>query len=134
MVRRKKDSTIARKQTRDGTPNIFDGIKFKSKLETNTYRALKEPGIIARYEPESFTILPAFSFMGAKIRAITYKPDFIYANYIIECKGFGNDAWPIREKLFKYYLHSTASDYKFYVIRNMKEVTELIKEINQHND
>ena len=133
MVRRKKNSKNTR-QARDGTPNIFDGIKFKSKLETNTYRAMKEAGIIAKYEPESFTILPAFSFMGAKIRAITYKPDFIYANYIIECKGFGNDAWPIREKLFKYYLHSTASDYKYYVVRNMKEVLEVIQEIKQHND
>lgn len=133
MVRRKKNSTIARKQTRDGTPNTFDGIKFRSKLETNTYRALKEAGIIARYEPESFTILPAFSFMGVKVRPITYKPDFIYANYIIECKGFGNESWPLREKLFKYYLHSTASDYKFYVIRNMKELNELILEIKQDN-
>lgn len=124
----KKNSKNTR-QARDGTPNIFDGIKFKSKLESNTYRALKEAGIIAKYEPESFTILPAFVFMGLKVRPITYKPDFIYANYIIECKGFANDSFPLREKLFKYFLYNTASDYKFYVIRNMKEVIELISKI-----
>lgn len=133
MVRqtRKKNSKNTR-QARDGTPNMLDGIKFKSKLESNTYRVMKEAGIIAKYEPESFTILPAFAFMGLKVRPITYKPDFIYKDFIIECKGFGNDAWPLREKLFKYYLFSTNSKYKFYVVRNLKEVNELILEIKQN--
>lgn len=42
-----------------------------------------------------------------------------------------NNNGPIREKLIKYYLLNEHSNYKFYVIRNMKEVEELIKIIKQ---
>lgn len=121
QIKRKKG------KVKNATPNIYDGIKFRSKLETYTYKKLKEANIYSEYEQHRYELLPAFTFQGSKIRAITYLPDFVGDNFIIECKGFPNEAWPLREKLFKYYLRDTK--YKFYIVHTQKEVDKLISEL-----
>lgn len=63
---------------------------------------------------------------------MTYLPDFVGNGFIIECKGFGNDAWPLREKLFKYYLSNNMPNIKFYVVRNQKEVDKLVTELRKN--
>lgn len=75
--------------------------------------------------------MPKFEFQGKKIRAITYLPDFIGNNFIIECKGFKTDTWPLREKLFNYYLFRFEPNIKFYVVHNQKQVDELIKHLKE---
>lgn len=121
QIKRKKG------KVKNATPNEYDGIKFRSKLETYTYKKLKEANIYSEYEQHRYELLPAFTFQGNKVRAITYLPDFVGDNFIIECKGFPNEAWPLREKLFKYYLKDT--NYKFYVVHTQKEVDKLISEL-----
>lgn len=121
QIKRKKG------KVKNATPNEYDGIKFRSKLETYTYKKLKEANIYSEYEQHRYELLPAFTFQGNKVRAITYLPDFVGNNFIIECKGFPNEAWPLREKLFKYYLKDT--NYKFYVVHTQKEVDKLISEL-----
>lgn len=121
QIKRKKG------KVKNATPNEYDGIKFRSKLETYTYKKLKEANIYSEYEQHRYELLPAFTFQGSKIRAITYLPDFVGDNFIIECKGFPNEAWPLREKLFKYYLRDTK--YKFYIVHTQKEVDKLISEL-----
>lgn len=121
QIKRKKG------KVKNATPNEYDGIKFRSKLETYTYKKLKEANIYSEYEQHRYELLPAFTFQGSKIRAITYLPDFVGDNFIIECKGFPNEAWPLREKLFKYYLKDT--NYKFYIVHTQKEVDKLISEL-----
>lgn len=126
-----------RKQTRkknegrvkNATPNIVDGIKFRSKLESYTYKKLKEANIYAEYEQHRYELLPAFEFSGKKIRAITYLPDFVGYGFIIECKGFPNEAWPLREKLFKYYMNRFLPNHRFYLVHTQKEVDEMIDEL-----
>lgn len=121
---------IAQKKTatkvNNATPNEFDGIKFKSKLETYTYQKLQENGIDAAYEGERFTLIPAFNYQNEAIRAMTYLPDFVGKDFIIECKGFGNDAFPLRWKIFKYVLFQQKSNYKLYLVRNKQEVDQVI--------
>lgn len=121
---------IAQKRTatkvNNATPNEFDGIKFKSKLETYTYQKLQENGIDAAYEGEQFTLIPAFNYQNEAIRAMTYLPDFVGKDFIIECKGFGNDAFPLRWKIFKYVLFQQKSNYKLYLVRNKQEVDQVI--------
>lgn len=97
--RKKKEGKV-----RNATPNEYDGIKFRSKLETYTYKKLKEANIMADYEMHRYELLPAFTFNNKKYRAMTYLPDFVGDNFVIECKGYPNEAWPLREKLFRYYL------------------------------
>ena len=131
---------MARKRTKkegrikNATPTQYDGIKFRSKLEVYTYKKLKEANIYAEYEQYRYMLLPSFIFENKTVRAITYLPDFVGSNFIIECKGFPNEAWPLREKLFKYYLTNNMPNYSFYLVRNQKQVDELINKLKNERD
>ena len=105
------------------------GINFRSKLECYTYEAFMEAGIPVKYEPKHFELLPRFEYLGEKIRPITYLPDFIGKNFIVECKGLIGDSFPLRYKLFKYYLKRHRSKKRCYLVRNHKQVDEMIKDI-----
>lgn len=114
------------------------GIHFRSKLELYTYEAFIRAGIPVKYEPKHFTLLPKFEFLGEKIRPITYLPDFIgkykKISFIIECKGLIGDSFPLRWKLFKYYLKKHRSKAKCFLVRNHKQVDELIQELLSQNN
>lgn len=118
-------------KVRNATPNIYDGIKFRSKLETYTYKKLKEAGIDAEYESTHFELIPKFEYNGEKVKAMTYLPDFVGKNFIIECKGLVTDSFPLRWKIFKYYLKQENKDYKLFLVRNQKQVDEMINELSK---
>lgn len=118
-------------KVRNATPNIYDGIKFRSKLETYTYKKLKEAGIDAEYESTHFELVPKFEYNGEKVRAMTYLPDFVGKNFIIECKGLVTDSFPLRWKIFKYYLKQENKDYKLFLVRNQKQVDEMVNELSK---
>ncbi len=122
---------IQNKKVKNATKIEIDGIKFRSKLEAYTYKKLKEVKLYAEYESQKFELLPAFTFQDTKVRAITYTPDFVGKDFIIECKGFPNDAYPLKKKLFEYYLVTHNIDYKYYVVHNQKEVDQLIESLKQ---
>jgi hypothetical protein len=117
------------KKIKNATPFEHDGIKFRSKLEMFTYCEFKKLGIMLDYEARNFELIPSFLFMGKKIRPMTYTPDFMHEKFILECKGFGNDQWPIKEKLFKWFLSRHNISAPFYVVSTQKEVIALIDEI-----
>lgn len=110
------------------------GIHFRSKLECYTYEAFMNAGITVKYEPKHFELLPKFEYLGEKIRPITYLPDFIGNGFVVECKGLMGDSFPLRYKLFKYYLHKHHSKMKCYLVRNHKQVDEMIKELLSHKN
>lgn len=118
-------------KVKNATPNIYNGIKFRSKLETYTYQKLEESKINVEYETHRYELLPAFTFGDKKYRPMTYLPDFVGDNFVIECKGFPNEAWPLREKLFNYYLYSHEPNTKFYVVHTKKEVDELVDKLKK---
>ena len=118
-------------KVRNATPNIYDGIKFRSKLETYTYKKLKEAGIDAEYESTHFELIPKFEYNGEKVRAMTYLPDFVGKNFIIECKGLVTDSFPLSWKIFKYYLKQENKDYKLFLVRNQKQVDEMVNELSK---
>lgn len=118
-------------KVRNAIPNIYDGIKFRSKLETYTYKKLKEAGIDAEYESTHFELIPKFEYNGEKVRAMTYLPDFVGKNFIIECKGLVTDSFPLRWKIFKYYLKQENKDYKLFLVRNQKQVDEMVNELSK---
>ena len=118
-------------KVKNAQPNIYDGIRFRSKLETYTYKKLKEANILADYEPTHFMLIPKFEYQGEKVRAMTYLPDFIGKDFIIECKGIMGDAFPLRWKIFKYTLMNSNSNYKLYLVRNKKQVDELINSLKK---
>lgn len=116
-------------RVRNATKVTKYGINFRSKLECYTYEAFMEAGIPVKYEPKHFELLPRFEYLGEKIRPITYLPDFIGKNFIVECKGLMGDSFPLRYKLFKYYLKRHRSKKRCYLVRNHKQVDEMIKDI-----
>ena len=118
-------------KVKNATPNIYNGIKFRSKLETYCYKKLKEANIFAEYEMHRYELLPKFTFDKSTVRAMTYLPDFVGNGFIIECKGYPNEAWPLREKLFKYYLTKNEPNTKFYLVRTQKQVDALIDILKQ---
>lgn len=122
------------KKIKNATPIEADGIKFRSKLELYTYKKLKEANIVTEYEQHKYELLPAFVFHGKKIRAMTYLPDFVGKGFIIECKGFANDAFPLRKKLFEFWLSVHEPETQYHVVRTQKEVDQLVETLKSLNN
>ena len=124
---------INKQRVKNATKVSRYGINFRSKLECYTYEAFTNAGISVKYEPKHFELLPKFEYLGEKIRPITYLPDFLgtykVKSFMVECKGLIGDSFPLRYKLFKYYLHKHRSKMKCYLVRNQKQVDEMIKDI-----
>ncbi|MCK9544657.1 MAG: DUF1064 domain-containing protein [Novosphingobium sp.] len=121
QISRKKNVKV-----KNATPMTCDGIKFRSKLEVYCYKKLLQNNIKADYEIQTFTVLESFKYLNEVIRKITYTPDFIGEEFIIECKGMMNDAFPLRYKLFKYFLFKNGLEYDLYLPRNQKDVDKMI--------
>ena len=108
----------------------YDGQKFKSGLELFCYKSLQENNISFTYQPTSYVLIKKFKSefrcyedtgkiirdknkkilsstkrfdLIENVREIAYTPDFcgVDNDWIIETKGFANDAFPLRWKLFK---------------------------------
>lgn len=127
MIKRKKGLG----KVRNATANTYDGIKFRSKLETYCYKKLKEANIDAKYEAEHFLLIPKFEYNEEKVRPMTYLPDFVGKDFIIECKGMITDSFPLRWKIFKYSLFTQGKNPKLYLVRNQKQVDQMITELLQ---
>ena len=141
----------ANKKVRNATAKVYKGIHFRSKLELFTYLKLEEAEIPVLYEKRKFELLEGFHFPHTsmepnthkeyvdnttKVRSITYTPDFVDPNgkWIIEVKGFANDVFPLKWKLFKQYIMQNKLEYKLYLPKNQKQVLEtieLIKELSR---
>jgi hypothetical protein len=123
------DHSTSNKKVKNATPLEYDGINFKSKLEMYCYKLLRENNIPVEYEVEKFLILKPFVYNEESVRGMTFTPDFVGDNFVVECKGFMNDAFPLRWKLFKYYLSSNKLRYDLYLPRNKKDVELVVQEI-----
>jgi hypothetical protein len=135
---RKKGPVVSKKV-------VYDGITFASGLEKYMYKALKEAGISADYESQSFELLPSFTFKNdcverqsngkgdfvnrgnKKVLNLKYTPDFIGIDFIIETKGRANDSFPLRWKLFKYLMTLMCDNRTLYKPQSQKECDETIK-------
>jgi len=117
----------------NATPLTYNKIKFKSKLEVFMYKQLRAAKIKFDYEKQTFVLIEGFSYMGRKIRPITYTPDFVLKDYpiIIETKGFMTEVFRIKMKLFKWMLSQQKDDRLIYTPRNQKDCLEVINKIKQ---
>ena len=102
----------------NATEITYKSQKFKSKLEFKCYLLFKHTGIELKYQETKTTIFSDFKtnftsfetknnkliLSNNKIRSITYTPDFIYEDdnilIIIETKGYKNDVYPYKKKLY----------------------------------
>jgi len=141
--KRKKGPVQSRKVT-------ADGIQFASGLEKYMYLALKQAGITALYEGQTFELIESFDFPfecyercangkgvyknrgNKKILNIKYTPDFVGKGFIIECKGRANESFPLRWKIFKKLIaERRLGPFTLYKPQNQKECDETVKLILQ---
>ena len=123
-----------------------DGIQMKSKIERTIYLALKELGITPQYEGETFVYWkdrkPKTLFYDRsskrqlrlnmkKLISIKYTPDFIFMydgiKVIIEVKGWENDSFPLRKKLFRGYLDTLPYPVVYAEIFTKKQLLEFME-------
>ena len=136
-----------RSKVKNAVKNEYNGITFQSKLELYCYKELKSNKIDVEYEETTFTIFDAIVYpqacyegtskklyeKGSKIRPITYTPDFVdpKGKWIIETKGYANESFPLRWKLFKKHLKDNNKQYVLFMPRNKKQVDEVVDLIKQ---
>lgn len=139
------------KKVRNARESEYDGIKFKSELEKYIYKNLVAGGFNPRYEPETFVVWkgvkPATRFYtqrknrttkrnelvinSAKLQDIEYTPDFVLdyegIKVIIEAKGFPNELYTLRRKLFRAYLETLDYPVVFAEIHSIKHLRDFIE-------
>lgn len=141
-IKRQKQTN---KKVLNATETIVDGIKYRSKLESYAASRLKEAGIEVTYEEHVFTLMEKFEFEGEiyephkvknkkqfvqvsnNVRAITYTPDFVNLEkkFIIEVKGYANDVFPIKWKLFKDSIKNQG--YTLFLPSTQQQVKEMVQ-------
>lgn len=142
------------KKIKNAEKEEFNGIKFKSKIEAMVFKSLLQLGFNPEYEAHKFVLIDGFAptvpFYKAdkdgvvknntkKIINITYTPDISFVTkdgttVIIEVKGFSNDTYPIKEKLFRALLEKEYPNYIFAFIKNKKQLLQLIDIIKSNYD
>lgn len=147
------------KKIKNANPYRYDGIDFKSKLERDAYAAFKKADLDVKYEACTFplqeTFVPTVPFYRStkclpfrnnktRVPAITYTPDFIIRHglklVIIEMKGFPNDVYPVKKKLFRKFLEgmleeaiqvNAGAKVLFFELKSMREVNKTIDIIKE---
>lgn len=91
------------KERYGNTKVSYDGYSFASKLEAAIYQILK-----LRMHAGEIKSIQCQDHIYLTLARIEYQPDFkcIDANgevFHVEAKGYANDKWPMKKKLWKYY-------------------------------
>lgn len=155
------------KKIKNATPLQYNGIQFRSKLEVTCYKTLIACGFKPLYEERKFVLWQGFvptvpfytknSFKKGtcslellssktaldrrKIDSWSYTPDitFEFKKYMIfiEVKGFQNDVYSYKKKLFRKLLEDMQSKdsehvYEFWEIHSKAQLLECIKHLNEN--
>ena len=131
------------KKVRNAQKLSFDGVEFKSHLEVACYKKLKEHNIHFEYEKHKFTLFEGFKpikflcYMPnkigdmaldlVKVRDMTYTPDFVGENWIIETKGRSNDLYPLKLKMFRKFMEGNTKYKVFMEPHNIKQILQCIE-------
>lgn len=110
----------------------YGGKKFRSTLEAETAKTLDALGIPYEYETRKLVLQEGFRcpFQKERVRDLTYTPDFILGNILLECKGFETPEWKIKKKLVFKYLLDKWPEAIFYQIHDCKK--SLLEILDRH--
>jgi hypothetical protein len=144
------------KKVKNAQSISYDGINFKSRLECNCYKLLKEAGFEPLYEPVKYKLLPSSQLevgivytprkkdltKSSSYRDLTYTPDFEFLfgdrHIYYDAKGKPNDAYPLKKKLFLHYLEDVGEPYIFFEPHNIAQIRQSINilrhELYQQNN
>lgn len=106
LIQFKKPMESGNRRVRNATKVVIGEIKFDSKLESYMYGLLEDYGIDFEFQ-RIFELQSKFRYQGDAIRAITWKADFWVPalNMVIDAKGYPNDIFPLKLKMFKHAIH-----------------------------
>ena len=108
----------------------------------------EEAGIVSDYEKHKYVLQSGFYYSSemyephkthgyvtttTKIRDITYPPDFVdpHGRWVIEVKGYANDVFPIKWKMFKNHLMQLEEPPVLFLPKNQKQVLQTIELIQE---
>lgn len=120
------------KKIKNATPTIYKGVQYRSKLEVRFAMMLDAEKIPFAYEEETWVVLDKQTYMGKTIRCVTYTPDFIIGNVVVEIKGFRNDVFPLKRKLIIKFINENRPDTLFFeakTVADMRIVVDFIKRL-----
>ncbi len=120
------------KKIKNATPTIYKGVQYRSKLEVRFAMMLDAEKIPFAYEEETWVVLDKQTYMGKTIRCVTYTPDFIIGNVVVEIKGFRNDVFPLKRKLIIKFINENRPDTLFFeakTVADMRMVVDFIKRL-----
>jgi hypothetical protein len=130
---------------------VYNGIKYKSMLEVTCATLLDQSGISFQYEPYEMVLVHGSKYPGqiyekqvkkkvrtygparGNIRSISYTPDFVGENWIIETKGYETPEFKMKWKLFQHELMKQNKTPHLFKPTNKREIIEsinLIKALN----
>ena len=135
------------KKIKNACAKSFNNIVFKSQLEVVIYKELLRAGFNPKYEERKFVIWegikPTKPFYNrdiqtkmlkldmGKMRDITYTPDFTFEYkghlIIVEAKGFENDTFPIKKKLFRGLLEKMETPVIYFEVYTKKQLLQAIE-------
>lgn len=141
---------------KNASPKEFNGIKFKSKLEVDVYKTLLQANFLPEYEKHTWILFNGFTptipfytkntfkrknknieVLSEKnvkdnraIQDITYTPDFVFTYnnklIIVEVKGFRNDTFPLKFKMFRKVLENSNQPVELWEIFTKRQLLECI--------
>lgn len=149
----------------NANPKEYNNIKFKSLSEVMVYKTLLAEGFNPQYEENTYVIFDGFvphipfytknkfkrknknievlSHNTVKdnrpVDGITYTPDFVFEyngkTIIIEVKGFANDVFPYKFKMFRKLLeYELNGNYEIWEIFTKTQLLELINNLKVSNN
>ena len=141
------------KKIKNATLIEVDGIQMKSKIEGTIYNALKSLGFVPQYESETFIYWKAgrpktffydrdshrqLRLNMKKLIDMKYTPDFIFMyegiKVIIEVKGWENDNFSIKKKLFRAYLDKLSYPVVYAEIFTKRQLLAFIQALQEKKD
>lgn len=146
---------IKNKKILNTVPFKYGDINFKSELEVRVYKTLIENGIEPKYEKVKYTLWKGFypkvpffneikkgvnkhilALDKTKVMNITYTPDFTFTYdgifVIIEAKGYENDVFPLKKKMFRKVLERKRGPVLFFEVYSKKQTEQAIQIIKNY--
>lgn len=120
---------MVNKKIKGATVTEYNGIKFRSKLESRVARFLEDNNIQFEYESFKLCLLPTIRYNGQTIRSVHYTPDFKCGDFLIEAKGYPNDSWSLKKKLIIATIERDHLPYKFREVHNIIDLKKVIAEM-----
>ena len=118
------------KKIKGATITEYDGMRFRSKLESKVAKYLKDNNISFEYEPFRLCLLPSMIYNGQTLKCVHYTPDFKCGDFLIEVKGYPNDSWSLKRKLIISTIEKNNLPYKFREIHNITDLQEVLMEMS----